>query len=72
MFLEPLILVIFDMARNCIHALPTYRPEWDLELEEVWIYCLPKITLSMMQRCAEEDYWKVGQTGAIVYPNFKI
>eukprot|EP00957_Ditylum_brightwellii_P192148 14626603-Ditylum_brightwellii.AAC.1 len=30
------------------------------------------MTMSVMQHPAEVDYWKAGQSGAIVYPNLKI
>ena len=72
MFLLPLITVVFEMTQICVRALPSYRPEWDIEIKEIWIYFLLKMSMSVMQFPAEEDYWLDHRQGAIVYPNFKI
>eukprot|EP00957_Ditylum_brightwellii_P183632 13987060-Ditylum_brightwellii.AAC.1 len=45
------------MTPICVCALPSYRPEWDFEIKEIWIYFLLKMTMSVMQLLAEEDYW---------------
>ena len=35
------------------------------------VFCL-KITMAMMILPAEEDYWKKGRVGALVYPEFQL
>eukprot|EP00957_Ditylum_brightwellii_P144770 11026997-Ditylum_brightwellii.AAC.1 len=69
--MKSLLGVVYQETKTVIQCLPQYTPDLDLEVEELLIVYMLKMSMMLMQLPVEEDYWKEWKCGTISYPAFK-
>eukprot|EP00957_Ditylum_brightwellii_P015270 1150375-Ditylum_brightwellii.AAC.1 len=64
------VQVVHENTKAHVHTLSDFKESWGIHIEEIWIWYMLKSSMTMEQLPAKVDYWKTGQAGAVVYPNY--
>eukprot|EP00957_Ditylum_brightwellii_P210740 15365333-Ditylum_brightwellii.AAC.2 len=59
-FLQPLVQTVYEQTKQSVKSIPDFKEQWLISINEMWMFFMMKMTMSIVQLPSEEDYWKEG------------